>query len=203
MGYDGGLYYLNLCEAHGLNTWGQLPHLMKNGKKQYYAENFVLLVVQGFIDSFSMLHFTYVSDIVIAGQWKFDYVSSNNTKWEYEWTSTKRPVANAVTGRRTSTERPVTAWIAMRKDVTGKEFTLTSWKTEIAKCRRARTTWTLCKCRTGGAIPRAAKFGRIENSRAQSLNWDLWIGKHSPIRHRVAKFGSWKIRDETKLLGAN
>ena len=26
-------YYLNLCEAHGLNTWGQLPHLMKNGRK--------------------------------------------------------------------------------------------------------------------------------------------------------------------------
>ena len=22
-------YYLNLCEAHGFNTWGQLPHLMK------------------------------------------------------------------------------------------------------------------------------------------------------------------------------
>ena len=26
-------YYLNLYEAHGLNTWGQLPHLMKNGRK--------------------------------------------------------------------------------------------------------------------------------------------------------------------------
>ena len=26
-------YYLNLCEAHGLNTWGQLPHLMKNARK--------------------------------------------------------------------------------------------------------------------------------------------------------------------------
>ena len=26
-------YYLNLCEAHGLNTWGQLSHLMKNGRK--------------------------------------------------------------------------------------------------------------------------------------------------------------------------
>ena len=26
-------YYLNLCEAHGLNTWGQLPHLMKNDRK--------------------------------------------------------------------------------------------------------------------------------------------------------------------------
>ena len=56
---------------------------------------------------------------------------------------------------------------------------------------------------TGGAIPRAAKFGRIDNSRAQSLNWDLWIGKQSPIRYRGAKFGSLKIRDETQLLGAN
>ena len=51
----------------------------------------------------------------------------------------------------------VTAWIAMRKGVTGKEFTLTSWKTEIAKRRRARTTWTLCLRRTGEAILRAAK----------------------------------------------
>ena len=97
----------------------------------------------------------------------------------------------------------VTAWIAMRKSITGKEFTLTSWTTEIAKCRRARTTWTLCKRRTGEAIPRAAKFGRIDNSRAQSLNWDLWFGKQSPIRYRGTKFGSWKIRDETKLLGAD
>ena len=72
---------------------------------------------------------------------KFYYVSSNNTKWEYERTSTRKPVTNPVTGRRTSTGKPVTAWIAMRKCVTGKEVTLTSWKTEIAKCRRARTTW--------------------------------------------------------------
>ena len=42
---------------------------------------------------------------------KFYYVSSNNTKWEYEWTSTGKPV---------------TAWIATRKRVTGKEFTLIS-----------------------------------------------------------------------------
>ena len=91
----------------------------------------------------------------------------------------------------------------MRKGVTGKEFTLTSWKTEIVKCRRARTTWTLCKRRTGEAIPRAAKCARIGNNRAQSLHWDLWIGKQSPIRYNGAKFGSWKIRDETKLFGAD
>ena len=132
----------------------------------------------------------------------FIFVSSNNTKWEYEWTSIRRLVTNPVTGWRTSTERPVTAWIAMRKGVTGKEFALTSWKTEIAKCRRARTTQTLCKRRTGEATPRPAKFGRIHNNRAQSLNWDLWIGKRSPIRYRVTKFGSWKNRDETKLLKA-
>ena len=129
--------------------------------------------------------------------------SSNNTKWEYEWTSIRRPVTNPVTGRRRSTERPVTAWIVMRKGVTGKEFTLTSWKVEIAKCRRARTTWTPCKSRTGEAVLRAAKFGRIDNSRAQILNWDLWIGKQSPIRNRGTKFGSLKIRHGTKLLGAD
>ena len=131
------------------------------------------------------------------------FVSSNNTKWQYEWTSTRRPVTNPVTGRRTSTEKPVTAWIAMRKGVTGKEFTLTSWKTEIAKCRRARTTWTLCKRRTGEAIPRAAKFGRIDNSRAQSLNWDFVNWEQSPYAIVGQKFGSWKIRFETKLLGTD
>ena len=122
---------------------------------------------------------------------------------ESEWTSTRRPVTNPVTGRRISTGRPVTTWIAMRKGVTGKEFTLISWKTETAKCRRVRTTCTLCKRRTGEATPRAAKFGRIDNSRAQSLNWDLWFGKQSQIRYRGAFYGSWKIRDETKLLGAD
>ena len=131
---------------------------------------------------------------------KFYHVSSNNTKWEYEWTSTRSPVTNPVTRRRTSTVRPVTAWIAMRKGVTRKECTLTSWKTKIAKCRRARTTWTLCKRRTSEATPRAAKLGRIDNSRAQSQNWDLWIGKPSPIRYKWDKFGSLGIRDETKLL---
>ena len=62
-------------------------------------------------------------------------------------------------------------------------------------------TRTLCKRRTGEDIPRAAKFGRIDNSRAQSFTWDLWIKKHSPIRCHGARFGSWKIRDDTKLLG--
>ena len=47
------------------------------------------------------------------------------------------------------------------------------------------------------------KFGRIDNSGAQSLNWDLRIGKQSPIRYHGAKFGSLKIRDETKLLKAD
>ena len=138
-------------------------------ENQYYAEKFVLLVVHVFIDSLFTLYLTYVSYIVIAGLWKFYYVSSNNTMWDYEWTSTRRPVTNPVTGRPTSTRKPVTARIAMRKGGTGKEFTLTSWKTEIAKCSRTRTTWALCERRTSEAIPRAAKFGRIDNSRAVEI----------------------------------
>ena len=66
----------------------------------------------------------------------------------------------------------------MRKGATGTEFTLNSWKTEIAKC-------TLCKRRTGEAKPRAAKFARLNNSRAQSLYWELWVGNH----HRHALVG--------------
>ena len=105
-------------------------------ENQYYAEKFVLLVVHVFIDSLFTLYLTYVSYIVIAGLWKFYCVSSNNTMWDYEWASTRRPVTNPVTGRPTSTRKPVTARIAMRKGGTGKEFTLTSWETEIAKCSR-------------------------------------------------------------------
>ena len=129
-------------------------------------------------------------------------VSSNNTKWKYEWTSTRRPVTNPVTGRRKSTGRPVTAWVAMRKGVTRKEFTLTSWKTEIAKCRRARTTRTQWKRRTSReAIPRAAKFGRIDNIKPVLIDTC-----ESENNHRcaiVGQFGSLKIRDETKLLKAD
>ena len=121
-----------------------------------------------------MLYLTYVSYIVIAGIWKFYYVSSNNSKWEFEWTSTRRLVTNPVTRRRTCTGRPVTAWIVMRKGVTRKELTLTSWKTEIAKCRRARTTWTPCKRRTSEAIPRAAKFWRIVGrDRNMRFSWAI------------------------------
>ena len=151
--------YLNLCEAHGLNTWGQLPHLMKKWQKiRYSVQNFVFLVVQGFIDSFFMLYFTYVSYIVIAGPWNFIMcpatIRSENMS-EQAWGDLLQA---PVTERRISTGRPVTAWIGMRKDVTGKEFTLTSWRAEIAKCRRTRTSWTLCWRRTGEAIPRAAKL---------------------------------------------
>ena len=123
--------------------------------------------------------------------WKF-LCPATIREWEYAWASTRRPVTNPVTGRQTSTERPVTAWMATRRGATGKEFTPTSWKTEIAKCKRARTTWTPCKRRTSEAIPRAAKFGKTDNRRAQSLNWDLWIGKQSPTRYRGK---IWQLKD--------
>ena len=38
------------------------------------------LVIQGFIDGFSLIYLTYVSNIVIAKLSKFNNVSSNNTK---------------------------------------------------------------------------------------------------------------------------
>ena len=148
-------YYLNLCEAHGLNKGGQLPHLMNNGRKISIMRWTSCSSLSRVLSTRSSSSTSPTSPTSLSQDY---YVSSNNTKWEYEWASTRRPATNPVTGRRTSTGKPVTAWIAMRKGVTGKEFTLTSWETEIAKCRRVRTTWTLCKKRTGEAIPRAAKF---------------------------------------------
>ena len=118
------------------------------------------------------------------------------TKWEYEWTSKIRLVTNPVTGRRTSSPLPPELpW------VTGKEFTLTPLKDRNCEMQEGQNF--LCKRRTGEAIPRAAKFVRNNNSWAQSLNWEMWIGNQSPIRYRGTKFGSLKIRDEAKLLKAD
>ena len=184
IGYDGGL-----------TTWisaKQIPEVNYHiswimTKNQYYAENFVLLVVEGFIDLFFMLYFTYVSYIVIAGLWKILLC----VQQQYEviiWVNKHVETRYRLNCHEETCNR--------------KRIHTHFWKTELAKCRRAKTTRTLCK-RTGEATPRAAKFGRIDNSRAQSLNWDLWIWKQSPIRYRVAKCGSSEIRDETKLLGAD
>ena len=53
-------YDLNLCEAHGLNTWGQLPRLMKNDRKFCIMRRTSCssFVVQSLIDSFfhALLH---------------------------------------------------------------------------------------------------------------------------------------------------
>ena len=97
----------------------------------------------------------------------------------------RRLVTDPVTGRRTSTEKAVTARIAMRNGVTGKEFTLTSWKTEIEKCRRSRTTWTLCKRRTGEAIPRAANFG------GESITAEHKVSIETLIRETITEALSW------------
>ena len=139
-----------------------------------------------------MLYLTYVSYIVIAGLWNLLCVQQQHEV--RIWVNKHKETCYKPSHRTTNKHgRPVTAWIAMRKGVTGKEFTLTSWKTEIAKCRRARTTWTLCKRRTGEAIPRAAKFWRIDNSRAQSLNWDLWIKE--TITDTLSWDKIWQLKD--------
>ena len=46
-------------------------------------------------------------------------------------------------------------------------------------------------------------FGESITAEHKVYDWDLWIGKQSPLRFCGAKFGSVKIRDETKLLKAD
>ena len=108
-----------------------------------------------------MVHFTYVSYIVIAATTRSENMSEQA---QGDLLKTQSQDDEQALGDALPPELP---WGK------GKEFTLTSWKTEIAKCRRARITWTLCNRRTGEAIPRATKFGSL------------------------------KIRDETKLLKAD
>ena len=196
--------YLNICEAHGLNTWGQLLHLRNNGRKiQYYAENFVLLVVH---PGFYRLVLPALPHLRLRHRYRRTMNILSCVQQQYEviiWVNKHKETCYKPSHRTTNKHwwNPLPPELPWGKGVSGKEFTLTSWKTEIANCRRARTTWTQCKRRTGEAIPRAAKFGRTDSSRAQSLNWDLWMRKQSPIRYRASKFGSLKIRDETKLQG--
>ena len=197
-------YYLNLCEAHGLNTWGQLPHLMKNDRKFSIMRRTSCSSLSRVLSIGSSCSTSPTSPTSLSQDYEKYYVSSNNTKWEYEWKQAQGDLLQTQSQddeqARGNPLQPELPWGKVYQEKNSHSL---PENTEIAKCRRARTTWTLCKRRKGEATPRAAKFRRIGNSRAQSLNWDLWIGKQSPIRYRGTKFGSWKIRDETKLLGAD
>ena len=106
---------LNLCEAHGLNTWGQLPHLVKMTEHSVLCGELRAPRCPGFYRLvLHALPLTYVSYIVIAGQWIFLYkvssikcpaiIRSENMSEQAQGDL----VTNPVTGRRTSTERPVT-----------------------------------------------------------------------------------------------
>ena len=65
-----GSYHLNLCEAHGLNTWGQLPHLMKNDRKYSIMRRTSCSSLSRVLSTRSSCStLTYVSDNVIAGPW--------------------------------------------------------------------------------------------------------------------------------------
>ena len=72
-------------------------------KIQYSAENFVFLVVQGFWTR-SSCSTSLTSHTSLSQDNENFIVSGNNAKWEYEWTSTRRPVTNPVTGRRRARE---------------------------------------------------------------------------------------------------
>ena len=108
-----------------------------------------------------------------------------------------------VTGRRTSTGKPVTAWNAIRKGVTGKEFTLTSWKTEIAKCRRARTTWTMQETHRWSHTSNSKIWEECVTAEHKVLIETCESGNNHQYAIVGPKCGSSKIRDETKLLKAN
>ena len=102
-----------------------------------------------FIDWFFQLSYTYISSIVTVELCNLYIASSNNTKWEYEWPSTERPVAWSVRlvkrNHRTSCRRKSSStqgrtrelfsWVSFRaaeKVVSGKHsIFLTSRRTEL------------------------------------------------------------------------
>ena len=72
IGYDGGpITWISAKPTDWTPEVNYHTSWKKWQKIRYSAENFVFLVVQGFIDSFFMLYFTYVSYIVIEGPWNF------------------------------------------------------------------------------------------------------------------------------------
>ena len=47
-------------------------------------------------------------------------------------------------------------------------------------CMRTKITRTLCRKRTGAAMPRAEKCWWLDNGRSQDSQWRMWISKQSP-----------------------
>ena len=166
-----------LCEAHGLNTWGQLLHLMKNWRKF----TIIRTTSCSSLSRVLSIRSSCSTSFAFPTSWSQDF-DNLLCVLQHAWTSTTRLVTNPVTGRRTSTGKSVTAWIAVRTDRTGKELSLTHLKDQ--NCEMLEVQHNLDS----------------NTSRAQSLNWVLWIGTQSSTRNRGPKFGSIKIRDETKHL---
>ena len=77
--------FLNLCEAHGLNTWGQLPHLMKNGRNFSIMRRTSCSSLSRVLSIGSSCSTSPTSPTSLSQDYEKYYVSSNNTKWEYEW----------------------------------------------------------------------------------------------------------------------
>ena len=151
-----------------------------------------------------MLYFTCVSDIVIARLWKYYYVSSNNTKWEI-WVNKHKETYYKPSYRTTNKHGETRYRLNCREERCNRKRIHTHFlKDRNCEMQEGQKYLdSMQETHRWEAILRAAKFGRIDNSRAQSTSWDLWIGKQSPTRYRGTKFGSLKIRDETKLLKAD
>ena len=176
---------------------------LKRQKIQYYAENFVFLVVQGFKDSFFMLYLTEISEFVIAGTMNILFC----VQQQYE-------VRIRVNKHKETCYKP-------SHRMTNKHGeTRHRLNCHEERCNRKRSHTHFLKDRNFemqegqnylDSMQEAHRWSRTSSSKIWE-NWKqqstksklrLWIGKPSPIRYRGAKFGGIKIRDETKLLKAD
>ena len=149
------------------------------------------LVVQGFIGSFFMLCFTYVSNIVMI--MKIFSVQPTIREWEYAWASTRRLVTNP--SHRTTNKHGETRYRLNGHEERCNRKRIHSHFLKRPKLQNARGPELLgLHARDAQVKPylEQQNLGKIENRRAQSLNWDLWIGKQSPIRYRGK---IWQLKD--------
>ena len=77
-----------------------------------------------------MPYFTYVSDIVIARLWNFIMCPATIRSENMSEQAQRDQLQTQSQDDEQARWNPLPAWIAMKKGVTRKEFTLTSWKIE-------------------------------------------------------------------------
>ena len=196
-----------------VNPCGKLPHLTKNGRRSKDTRQTSCHSSSRVLSTRSSCSATPTCPTsLLQDHVKFYNASSTNTKWEGEWARTGRPVAGP--GQKVNEPaqedpffglpewwqefKEYCGWKVFQNTEThprtllvylwGKRYQETQYSYLIPERPELRQThrWSLSTSR---------KCWWLDNSRAQSLNWDFWISKQSLTCCHGTNFGNSKIRE--------